>query len=87
MGTTNQSVEESSKVGLIGSRLGIAGALLLSLNNAYSPFGYVLFLLSSLCLLYWAKKNCFSHQIEMQLVFTAVNAIGGYNWILKPMLL
>lgn len=79
--------ELDGKIGRIGARLGICGAILLSLNNAVSPFGYVLFLSSSLSLMYWAKRNRCSHQFEMQLVFTAVNALGGYNWIIKPMFL
>ena len=82
-----QAEEVSSGVGRLGSRLGIVGALMLAMNNMLSPFGYILFLGSSICLLFWAKKNNFSHQVEMQLVFTVVNAVGAYNWIFKPFFL
>lgn len=86
MSEAAQSTEAHAALGTIGGRCGIAGAVMLSMNNVLSPYGYVLFLISSLCLLYWGRANNFRHQIEMQLVFTAVNTFGLYNWILKPLL-
>lgn len=78
-------VERFPLVGKIGARLGILGAGLLALNNSYSPFGYLFFLASSVSLVCWGKANGFRHQIEMQFVFTLVNMIGLYNWVIKPL--
>ena len=74
--------ERAALCGKLGARLGIAGALLLAANIPASPYGYVLFLASSLCLSHWGHVNGFKHQLEMQLVFTAVNCFGAYRWLL-----
>lgn len=77
--------EKFNQLGVIGSRAGIAGAILLSTNSDYSPYGYILFLVSSICLVMWGRANNFKHQFEMQVVFTLVNLNGLVNWLLIPL--
>lgn len=77
--------EKLPNVGKAGARLGIIGAGILALNNSFSPFGYLFFLASSITLVYWGKANRFRHQVEMQFVFTLVNMLGLYNWVIRPL--
>ena len=69
-------------LGWTGSFLGVAGAVLLSLNISLSPWGYVLFMGSSLILSLWAYRAGLKHQLIMQAVFSVINANGIVNWLL-----
>ena len=68
-------------LGWAGTTFGIAGAALLSLNIAISPIGYLLFLVSSILLSLWAYRDRHTHQLVMQMVFTAINLNGVINWL------
>lgn len=70
-----------------GTIAGIAGALLLSQNNAHSAYGYVLFLISSLCLAFHARRIGARWLLMLQLTFLVANINGLYHWLLAPMLL
>jgi hypothetical protein len=68
-------------LGWIGAFFGICGAILLSLNIPFSSFGYILFSISSVSLMFWAYMDKQKHQLLMQLVFTGINVNGIYQWI------
>jgi len=70
----------------VGAGLGIVGAALLCLNNHYSPFGYIFFLASSFFLVIYSLKISARGLLLMQVVFTVVNLIGIYRWILHPVM-
>lgn len=73
--------EKNKYLGVIGAVTGILGALLLALNIAISPYGFLFFFVSSVSLTCWARSNNHSHQLIMQLVFTIINAIGMVRWL------
>jgi nicotinamide riboside transporter PnuC len=55
---------------------------MLASNTQVSPYGYIFFLLSSLCLLGWAFSEKHKNQLTMQAVFFLVNTYGIYNWLI-----
>ncbi len=69
-----------------GTIAGIAGALMLSQNSDYSAYGYVLFLVSSLCLAIHARRIGARWLLVLQLTFLGANVNGLYHWILAPLL-
>lgn len=69
-----------------GTVAGIAGAVLLSLNISYSPFGYVLFLFSSVLLAGHARLIRARWLLTLQACFLMTNLNGIYHWLLLPVL-
>lgn len=69
-----------------GTVAGISGAVLLSLNTSYSPFGYVLFLLSSLLLAGHARMIRARWLLTLQTCFLLTNMNGIYHWLLLPVM-
>jgi len=69
-----------------GTIAGITGAILLSQNVAYSPFGYVLFLVSSLCLAGHARRIGTRWLFALQTCFLLTNLNGIYHWLVAPLL-
>ncbi|MFJ3110058.1 hypothetical protein [Pseudomonas putida] len=67
-----------------GTIAGIAGAVLMSLNTSYSPFGYVLFLFSSLFLAGHARMIRARWLLMLQACFLITNMNGIYHWLLLP---
>lgn len=70
-------------VGWLGSIAGIGGAILLALNIPASGYGYLLFLMSSIALSAWAYRTGASHALVMQAVFSVINTVGVYNWLIR----
>lgn len=75
-------VEKAKFFAEFGANTGIIGAVLLALNISISAYGYLFFLMSSVSMTYWGQVNNYKHQRKMQLVFTVVNSIGLYRWLL-----
>jgi len=67
---------------VFGTFMGIFGAILVSLNFEYSKYGYVLFTISSFAWVYISISKKDNALLFMQLVFTVINIIGLYQWIL-----
>ena len=65
-----------------GSITGIIGALMLALNNDFSGYGYIFFILSSFSLTFDFFRDKLYSMIWMQAIFLMINLIGGYQWIL-----
>lgn len=62
---------------------GIIGALLLAANIKQSPYGFVLFFLSSVA---WSYCSYMTEQTPLlfnQLVFVVINIIGVKRWLLN----
>ncbi len=68
-----------------GTIAGIAGAVMLSQNSDYSAYGYVLFLVSSLCLAFHASRIGARWLLILQITFMATNLNGLYHWLLAPL--
>ena len=66
----------------IGSITGIIGALMLALNNDYSMYGYIFFIISSFLLTFDFIKDKLYSMTAMQAIFLMINLIGAYRWIL-----
>jgi len=65
-----------------GSITGIFGALLLSLNNELSMYGYVFMLLSSITLTISFFNDRIISMILQQGIFLIINFIGITQWVL-----
>lgn len=71
-------------IGWVGSFLGSAGALLVALNVAVSGYGYLLFTSSSILMCLYALYGKDKPVLFQNLVFTIINSIGVYRWLLAP---
>ena len=78
---TEEQAERGKIFAEFGANTGIIGAILLALNISISAYGYLFFLISSVSLAYWGQLNNYKHQRKMQIVFTVVNSVGLYRWL------
>jgi len=65
----------------LGCITGVAGAFLLALNNEWSGWGFVVFLISNV---FWITYGIITRTpglITMQVVFTATSILGIYQWM------
>lgn len=65
----------------LGSLTGLLGAGLLALNNAWSGYGFVAFLISNACWILYGRMARAKGLITMQLGFTATSMIGIWRWL------
>jgi len=63
-----------------GSLFGIAGALMLALNNRYSGWGFILFLISNVFWVVYGIENGIVSLLVMQAFFTATSLLGIKRW-------
>lgn len=70
----------------IGSAAGIAGALMMAVNTRVSPWAYPVWVLASIALLAFALGGGHHALAMQQAVFTAVNALGCWRWLVRPYL-
>lgn len=64
-----------------GTGAGIAGALLVAADIPASGYGFILFLVSSVC---WAWVGIRTRDLPLALlqgVFTAINLLGIWRWL------
>lgn len=66
----------------VGASMGLIGAALLSLNNGLSGYGFVAFLLSNACWLWFGWKTKTWGLVSMQIGFTTTSLMGIYTWLL-----
>jgi hypothetical protein len=69
-----------------GAALGLIGSLLLALKLDISGYGFVAFLVSNSCWLYFGIRNRAWGLVTMQVGFTVTSLMGLYNWFGKPIL-
>lgn len=62
-----------------GSAAGLAGAGLLAIQNAYSSWGFVLFLMSNFCLLTYARLTRAKGLLLLYAGFTVTSVLGILN--------
>ena len=65
----------------VGSITGIIGALMLALNNDYSMYGYIFFIISSLALTYEFYRDKITSMLLQQFIFLTINLLGAYKWL------
>lgn len=70
-----------------GCFLGVGGATLLSLNNRWSGYGFVLFLASNVAWIGFGWLTSASGLVTMQLVFSVTSVVGIWQWLIKPRLM
>ena len=66
----------------IGAGMGIAAALVVALNLPFSGWGFVLFLVSSVS---WTVAGVIMRENSLALlngVFTVINLLGIYRWLI-----
>lgn len=80
-----QNAAQQSKsyalIGWVGAIAGPLGAILLALNIQISPFGYPLFLLSSVCMTIHGVRKCDTQLIAQSVLFNIINLIGLVRWL------
>lgn len=65
----------------IGSITGVIGAIMLSLNNEYSGFGYVFFIISAIVLTFAFYRDKVHSMFYQQVIFLTINIYGGFQWL------
>ncbi len=73
-------------IGWIGTYAGPLGAVLLALNIPISPWGYVLFIISSLAMAGYGLWIADEKVVTQQVLFSVINAVGLCNWLVLPAL-
>lgn len=66
----------------LGSLTGLAGAILLAINNDFSGYGFVMFLLSNCFWITFALKTKSYGLLTMQLGFFATSVLGISRWLM-----
>ena len=69
-------------VGWTGSIAGLIGSLLLALNNSYSGWGFVGFLISNAAWFYYGIRTKTWSMVMMQVGFTGTSILGVWQWML-----
>ncbi len=70
----------------IGVITGLLGAFIISSNIGYVGWGYLIFLISSLAMMYFAWKLDRWPLFAMNTIFLAINAWGIWRWLLMPLM-
>ncbi|GBG14339.1 DNA methyltransferase [Novimethylophilus kurashikiensis] len=65
----------------MGAAAGMTGSALLACHNAYSGYGFVAYLLSNGCWLWFGLKTRTWGMVAMQMGFIMTSIIGSYNWL------
>jgi hypothetical protein len=60
----------------------LIGSVTLSLNEDYSRYGYIAFLISSIAGIYEGYFRQVTSLTIMSVCFTIINVVGVYRWIL-----
>ncbi|MEQ1527347.1 MAG: hypothetical protein ABL911_11465 [Gallionella sp.] len=66
----------------IGCATGLLGAALLSMNNRYSGWGFVFFLVSNFAWMTFGLITHASSMVLMQIGFTGTSLIGVWKWLI-----
>ena len=69
---------------LIGAGTGIAGALLLASKCRYSAWAWPLWIISGIAWIVYANATETYGLLIQQAVFTAINLIGTWRWVIQP---
>ena len=64
-----------------GSGAGVQGAIMLALNESFSGFGWIAFLVSNVAWIVYGRLMRIHSIVLMQLVFTATSLVGIYRWL------
>lgn len=65
-----------------GAATGVTGALLLSLNNSVSGYGWLAYLLSNAFWIVFGIRIQAWGMVSMQVVYTMISLFGAYRWLL-----
>lgn len=68
----------------IGAIAGIAGTLLIASNTPASKWGWPLWIVSSVSLMYVASLQGLAGVQTQQLVYTGFNLFGVWRWLIAP---
>ena len=65
----------------MGSILGLVGAGLLATNSPVSGYGFVAFILSNICWIYYGSRTRAHGLLTMQAGFTLTSLVGIARWL------
>ena len=68
---------------IAGTSFGILGALLLAFKSDWSPFGFVLYLISNAFLIPFALSVRAKGLALMYVFYTITSGIGVFTWLIK----
>lgn len=88
MSTTTHSKQliSTQLIEWLGTLNGIAGATLLAVKIDVSPYGWVLFAVSSLALTVFAYRIRAWGLLLLNTYFCCTNTIGMWRWLIEPAL-
>lgn len=69
---------------ILGTVAGIAGALMLALNNRYSSWAWPVWVASNIAWIVYALDHHSYGFLVQQIVFTVINLVGIRKWFSKP---
>ena len=88
MSTTTTNTDQITDKGLtetIGALTGVAGSLLLALNNEYSAYAWPIWLISNLSLIKFMHTNTHLPTMLMHCCYLLSTLVGIYKWWLVPL--
>lgn len=69
---------------LLGAGTGIAGAILLACKCRYSAWAWPLWIISGIAWIVYASATKTYGLLAQQAVFTIINLIGTWRWVIQP---
>ncbi len=69
---------------LIGASTGIAGAMLLAIKCRLSAWAWPLWIVSGIAWIVYAQATGTYGLLAQQVVFTAINVMGTWRWLVQP---
>lgn len=69
---------------LIGASTGIAGAILLAIKCRFSAWAWPLWIVSGVAWIVYAQATSTYGLLAQQVVFTTINLIGTWRWLIQP---
>lgn len=67
-------------LGWFGTIMAMSGSAMVASNTAITPYGWIAFVVGSIALFLWARKNRSPHQTLMNVYFFFVNCFGVYRY-------
>ena len=69
---------------LTGASTGIAGAILLAIKCRFSAWAWPLWIVSGVAWIVYAQATSTYGLMAQQVVFTTINLIGTWRWLVQP---
>ncbi len=71
---------------LLGAGTGIAGALLMAAKCRYSAWAWPVWVISGIAWVLYAGRTDTWGLLAQQVVFTVINIVGLWRWLVQPLM-